>query len=130
MTRLMIVLSLASLAGCSSMRTSTCRFAKDVAVVATSPAQIACGSVLDALTYHDDKSVSAAFSPALAPMMAVKHAYFTVVHAVDAIWYPIYLPLGLEPLRLYEMDRFPWRERGHGHRWIYEELFEGVDSDL
>ena len=129
MKRLCLGLLILALPGCARMATSTSRFGKDVAVVVTSPAEILCGGVEDALTYRDDRSVNAAFSPVLVPVMMGKHVYFTLVYAIDTVWYPIYLPLGLEPIDLYQMTRFPWKTEAEGHKWIHDELFEGVDEE-
>ncbi len=128
MKRFALCIVLLAACGCANMATSTSRFGKDLCVVAASPAQIPCGAVEDALTYSDDSSVSVSFSPVTVPLMAVKHAYFTMLYALDMVWYPIYLPLGLEPMNLYEMRRFPWRTHPEGHKWLYDELFEGVDD--
>ncbi len=115
-------LALAACLGCANVRTSAGRLAKDVCVVLASPAQIPCGAVRDGLAYSSDHSVDVSFSPVVVPLMAVKHLYFTAIYALDILWSPAYLPLGLPPIELYEVDRFPWKTHAEGHQWIYEEL--------
>ena len=128
MRRLYVSLLLLPMLGCGSVTPATIRLIKDLTVVGTSPIQIPCAATKDALTYDEDDSVNVCFAPALIPVMAGKHMFFTALYGADICLYPLYLPMGPQPLDLYDLSEFPYKTRGEKHRWIYEELFLSVNE--
>ena len=107
---ILVSLLLASAVSCRQVEQSSLRFSKDIFVVATAPANLPVAAVRDTYKWagEDEWLVgSALFIPVLA-INLLKHSFVVLTYAVDAPFYPIYMPLGLRPMRIYTIDDFPY----------------------
>lgn len=101
---------LAGASGCRQIQDSSLRFGKDLFVTATGPINLPVAAVRDTYGFVQGEDVlpqGILFTPILFVNL-VKHALVVVVHPLDAALYPFYLPLGLKPMHIYTIDRFPY----------------------